>query len=163
MFDFDKDNIPEKTINKISPYMEDENFTPKAIEKVSRACTSICKWVRAMHKYHNVAKNVEPKRIKLKEANEKLEVVKAQLAAAKERLREVQDRIADMEAKFEAMVTKKQQLEDKAEECTLKLQRAEKLIGLLADEKVRWADNVKLMDELVINVVGDIVVSAGTV
>ena len=163
MFQYDKDNIPESTITKISPYMEDENFTPKAIEKVSRACTSICKWVRAMHKYHNVAKNVEPKRIKLREASEKLEIVKKQLAAAKARLTEVQDRIADMEAKFTAMVAKKKQLEDKAEECVAKLARAEKLISLLGDEKVRWAENVKSMDRLVINVVGDIVISAGTV
>lgn len=31
--------------------------------QVSRACTSICQWVRAMHKYHFVSKAVAPKRV----------------------------------------------------------------------------------------------------
>ena len=31
--------------------------------QVSKACTSICLWVRAMHKYHFVAKGVAPKRV----------------------------------------------------------------------------------------------------
>ena len=29
--------------------------------QVSKACMSICQWVRAMHKYHFVAKNVASK------------------------------------------------------------------------------------------------------
>lgn len=33
--------------------------------QVSKACTSICQWVRAMHKYHFVAKAVAPKRVNI--------------------------------------------------------------------------------------------------
>jgi dynein heavy chain len=163
LFNYDKENIPDKVIAKIEPYIADESFTPSAIEKSSKACTSICKWVRAMHKYHHVAKNVEPKRQALAQAKEDLQTTLEQLESAKSRLKEVNDRIADMEAKFDAMVTKKQQLEDKAEECSLKLQRAEKLISLLGDEKVRWKESVERYDDLIASVVGDIVVSAGTV
>jgi dynein heavy chain len=163
LFNFDKDNIPDKVIAKIEPYIVDENFTPAAIEKVSKACTSICKWVRAMHKFHHVAKNVEPKRQRLAEAKADLDITMKQLADAKGRLKEVNDRISDMETKFEAMVTKKKQLEDKAEECGLKLQRAEKLIFLLGDEKVRWKESVERFNQLITNVVGDIVVAAGTI
>jgi dynein heavy chain len=35
-----------------------EEFTPDAVSKVSKACTSICMWVRAMYVYHNVALQV---------------------------------------------------------------------------------------------------------
>lgn len=35
-----------------------EEFTPEAVSKVSKACTSICMWVRAMYVYHNVALQV---------------------------------------------------------------------------------------------------------
>merc|ERR1711865_1148227 len=59
---FDKDNIPDKVISKIQPYVKDENFTPKAIEKASKACTALCMWALAMNTYHFVAKQVEPKR-----------------------------------------------------------------------------------------------------
>ena len=58
-----QENIPDAVITKIQPYIDNEDFTPAAIAKVSKACTSICQWARAMHKYHFVAKGVEPKRV----------------------------------------------------------------------------------------------------
>ena len=60
-----QDNIPDAVIQKIQPYIDNEDFTPAAISKVSKACTSICQWARAMHKYHFVAKGVEPKRVSI--------------------------------------------------------------------------------------------------
>lgn len=42
--------------------MVNPDFEAKQIEKASKACTAICLWVRAMHKYNTVAKQVEPKR-----------------------------------------------------------------------------------------------------
>jgi dynein heavy chain len=163
LFQYDKENIPESCIKKIKPYIENESFTPTAIAKVSKACTAICAWVRAMYKYHNVAKMVEPKRKALAEANASLQVTMKVLAEAKAQLQQVTDQISSMEVKFDAMVAKKQQLEDKADECTQKLARAERLIGGLGGEKIRWAKSIELGDKLLLNVVGDIVVSAGTV
>ena len=63
LFKYDRDNIPDAVITKIQPYIDNEDFTPPAIARVSKACTSICQWVRAMHKYHFVAKAVAPKRV----------------------------------------------------------------------------------------------------
>jgi len=37
------------------------------------------------------------------------------------------------------------------------------LIGGLADEKVRWAESVAHFDSMLVNVVGDVMVSAGVV
>ena len=65
LFKYDRDNIAESVITKIQPYIDSEDFQPAAIAKVSRACTSICQWVRAMHKYHFVARAVAPKRVSL--------------------------------------------------------------------------------------------------
>ena len=72
LFKYDKDNIPDDSIKRIQPYIDNENFTPAAIAKVSKACTAICMWSRSMHKYHFVAKGVAPKRAALKGAQEEL-------------------------------------------------------------------------------------------
>lgn len=58
LLSYDKDNIPEAVITKIQPYIDSEEFTPEAVARVSKACTSICMWVRAMHLYHTVALGV---------------------------------------------------------------------------------------------------------
>lgn len=55
---YDKDHIPEHVIRRVEPYINAEEFTPEAVSKVSKACTSICMWVRAMHLYHTVALGV---------------------------------------------------------------------------------------------------------
>ncbi len=43
------------------------------------------------------------------------------------------------------------------------LLRHYQLIGGLADEKVRWAESVANFDSMLVNVVGDVMVSAGAV
>ena len=89
MQNYDKDNIPDKIIKQINPFMEDPNFEPKMIQKASKACTAICMWVRAMHMYHNVVLMVEPKKAQLAEAQASLEVTMGALATAQATLKEV--------------------------------------------------------------------------
>ena len=110
--------------------------------KVSKACTSLCQWVRAMHKYHFVAKNVAPKRAALAEAQAELAESQRILDAAKARLYEVEEGIATLQAKLNECVSKKEDLERKTNECEQRLVRAGKLIGGLADEKDRWQSSV---------------------
>lgn len=47
---YDKENIADSVIDKITPYIEREDFDPQAIKKASVACEAICMWVRAMFK-----------------------------------------------------------------------------------------------------------------
>ena len=55
-------------------YIDMEEFKPAAITRVSSACTAICLWVRAMHKYYVVKQYVEPKRQVAVKAQEAYEV-----------------------------------------------------------------------------------------
>ena len=80
MKEYDKDNIPTKIIDKIGPYIEMEAFTPAQVQKASKACTAMCMWVRAMHKYHQVSVMVEPKKKLLAEATAELEETMQKLA-----------------------------------------------------------------------------------
>ena len=67
-------------IDKIGPYIEMEAFTPAQVQKASKACTAMCMWVRAMHKYHQVSVMVEPKKKLLAEATAELEETMQKLA-----------------------------------------------------------------------------------
>ena len=55
--EYDKDNIPPACMAKIrSSYIKNPEFDPKIIKNVSSAAEGLCKWVRAMEVYDNVAK-----------------------------------------------------------------------------------------------------------
>ena len=47
------------------------------------------------------------------------------------------------------------------DECQVKLQRADKLIGGLGGERSRWEATVAQLDQDLVNVVGDVVVASG--
>ena len=96
---YDKDAISAEIIEKADPYGRDD-FEPAAIKKVSKACTSICMWARAMHTYYNVSLAIEPKRAALAEAQASLEVTMGELKEAKETLAGVEAKLEDLNDKF---------------------------------------------------------------
>jgi len=163
LMNYDKDNIPEAVIRKIEPYMSLETFTPEAIAKVSKACTSICMWTRAMYIYHNVSLGVAPKRAALKMAQDKLSDTMASLAEAQAKLKTVQEKIASLEAAFAEAMAKKEALAKQVADCQVKLSRADKLIGGLGGERIRWQATVVQLDKDLTNVVGDVVVASGAI
>eukprot|EP00118_Oscarella_pearsei_P012540 m.93002 g.93002 ORF g.93002 m.93002 type:complete len:4173 (+) comp36767_c0_seq9:102-12620(+) len=163
LYKYDKENIPDSVIQKIQPIIDNDDFQPAAIAKVSRACTSICQWVRAMHKYHFVSRGVAPKRARLAAAQASLDETVKLLNEAKARLREVEEGIATLKQKYEECVAKKQDLTEKCDLCSARLGRAEKLIGGLKDEKVRWGESVSSFEGRLKNIVGDVLVSSGFV
>ena len=59
-----QDNISDATIKKLKKYIENPKFVPDIVEKTSKACKSMCLWVRALDKYGKVFRTVEPKRAK---------------------------------------------------------------------------------------------------
>ncbi|WIA31960.1 hypothetical protein OEZ86_002815 [Tetradesmus obliquus] len=163
LLSYDKDNIPEAVITKIQPYIDSEEFTPEAVARVSKACTSICMWVRAMHLYHTVALGVAPKRAALAAAQESLDKTLAELANAQARLLAVQEKIAALEAQFEEATAKKASLAAQVADCQVKLQRADKLIGGLSGERSRWSATVEQLQQDLDNLVGDVVLAAGAI
>ncbi|KAH9093106.1 hypothetical protein Ae201684P_008767 [Aphanomyces euteiches] len=163
MVKFDKDNIADKTIQQIDPYMEMEEFSPASVRKASVACEAICMWVRAMHTYNKIAKMVEPKKIALAEAQVELDVTMRVLADAKGRLNAVIDRLRELENGYNAAVEKKDQLIQDVRQCEIRLDSALKLISLLGGEEARWVITIKQLMEDLKNLVGDVVISSGTI
>ena len=102
---FDKDSVLEATIQKLQPYIQSNDFRPFVIAKVSKACTSLVLWVRAIEKYYHVAKNVAPKREKLAEAQQSLAKTMAALDEAKLRLKGVEDSIQELESNFAVKIS----------------------------------------------------------
>ncbi|KAI8620571.1 dynein heavy chain and region D6 of dynein motor-domain-containing protein [Chytriomyces sp. MP71] len=163
MADYDKDNIPEAIQKKVKKYIENPNFTPEVIERVSKACKSIGMWVIAMDIYARVFKDVAPKRKKLEEAQETLQVTMAALAQKAAALKEVEDQLDKLKETYENSIKSKKVLADKMEETTQRLARASKLTLALADEQIRWTESVASMNFLIGQLVGNIFICAASV
>ena len=92
--EFDKDNIPEPIIKKIrQKYISNPDFDPEKIKNVSSACEGLCKWVRAIEVYDQVAKVVAPKRASLQKAESEFGGLMASLQQKQGELKEVTDKL----------------------------------------------------------------------
>ncbi|KAA6389080.1 MAG: hypothetical protein EZS28_015391, partial [Streblomastix strix] len=74
-----------------------------------------------------VAKEVEPKRTKVKESMEKLELMLQALAKKKFELHGVEDKNTQLRAKYDALITKNAKIEAEIEETRVKLIRVDKI------------------------------------
>ncbi|XP_048373762.1 dynein axonemal heavy chain 2 [Sphaerodactylus townsendi] len=157
---FDKDNISDKVLKKISAYCSQPDFQPDIIGRVSVAAKSLCMWVRAMEMYGRIYRVVEPKRARMNAALAQLAEKQAAQAEAQERLREVAEKLEMLKKEYEEKLAQKEELRKKSEEMEIKLDRADKLVSGLAGEKVRWEETMKGLQEDLGYLVGDCLLAA---
>jgi dynein heavy chain, axonemal len=163
MSNYDKDNIPGHIITQIEPFYNDPTFTPEIIEKASKACKAMCMWARAMYKYHQVTLIVEPKKKQLAEAQESLDETMIILKRAQNTLKAAEEQIARLEASFKEANDKKEQLVFDVDQCRARLDRAVTLMGGLGGERTRWTKSCADLTASYDNLVGDALVSAGSI
>ncbi|XP_019622649.1 PREDICTED: dynein heavy chain 6, axonemal-like [Branchiostoma belcheri] len=163
LLDYDKDNIPNVLLNKLKKYIDNPNFVPEIVEKTSKACKSMCMWVRAMDLYARIFRQVEPKRERLNAAQAELDATMATLAEKQAKLKEVEDQIAELQALYDHSVAEKDRLVKQMSLTQARLKRAGKLTTALADEQDRWTINVAEFERDLGNVVGNVFVAAACV
>ena len=134
---FDKDHVSPATINKLKKYIEKPEFKPEEVKKVSSAAAALCTWCHAIYIYANVAKEVAPKRQRLKEATEGLAMKQGALKEAQDALAVVTAKLASLQASYDTSVGQKTKLKDEAQNLEDKLDRADKLVNGLAGEYTR--------------------------
>ena len=140
---YDKENIPEVVQKAVQPYLDDKDFDADFVRNKSLAASGLCAWVRNIMSFYTVFCDVEPKRLALEAANE-------QLRSASEKLRIIQNKIVTLEealgkltAEFEAATAAKLKCQQEADETNKIIELANRLVGGLASENVRWAEAVE--------------------
>eukprot|EP00924_Labyrinthula_sp_SR-Ha-C_P010247 snap_masked-scaffold_23-processed-gene-1.31-mRNA-1 protein AED:0.10 eAED:0.11 QI:0/-1/0/1/-1/1/1/0/4309 len=163
LMDFDKENIADKVVLVVSKYLKMNEFQPDVIKKSSNAAAGLCKWVHAIIQYDSVAKVVRPKREALEKANTELNEALSLLKQKQEDLQEVLDNVARLTQELNETIAKKDQLENQVKDCSLKLDRAQRLINGLGGEKARWTQFTEDLAIALENSVGDVLISSGII
>jgi len=160
--DKEKDNINEETIELLEPYLNFKSddgkplFTPEVAAKASKALIGLCTWAAAMSDYHKASKIVNPKLKFLEQKQAELEEAQEELAAAEEKLNAVSAEKEALRLKFETTNGEKIKLEEKAAATKAKMDKANRLINSLADNKNRWIQNANEFKSLKQKLVGDV-------
>lgn len=141
---FDTEKVKEKTWKKVNDtYLKDPRFDPEESKKSSVAVSNICKWAHALYKYSIIVKDVAPKKAKYEEVSKVLKKAEAELKVKTDEVAEVKAKVAELESNMQKMLDEKEALEFEMDRSTKRMTRANKLVGLLADEGVRWKSTVE--------------------
>jgi len=163
MVGYDKESIQEATVRKITKYYNDPDFEPKRVKEISEALVAMCQWVRAMYDFYWVNKDVEPKRQKAREAEEQWAAARKKAEESQRKLAEVMKQLKELEEANEKALKEKEELETMIDICEKKLVGASKLLDGLSDEKVRWQGMLESFNRQQMDMLGNMIVNAGTV
>ncbi|XP_073516352.1 dynein axonemal heavy chain 9 isoform X1 [Phyllobates terribilis] len=143
LINFNKENIHENCIKAIQPYLKDTEFNPEFIASKSLAAAGLCSWVINIVKFYEVFCEVEPKRQALNKANAELAAAEEKLSTIKAKIALLNENLAKLTAKFEKATADKLKCQQEADATALTISLANRLVGGLASENVRWAEAVR--------------------
>ncbi|KAB0403143.1 hypothetical protein E2I00_012479 [Balaenoptera physalus] len=163
LLEYDKENVKPQILAKLQKYINNPDFVPEKVEKVSKACKSMCMWVRAMDLYSRVVKEVEPKRQKLRTAQAELDITMATLREKQALLKKVEDQIQALQHEYDKSVNEKESLAQTMALTKARLVRAGKLTAALGDEQIRWEESIQKFNEEILNIIGNVFIAAACV
>lgn len=160
----DPEQVKEKTWKKVrDTYLKDPKFNYENAKAISSAAAAITKWATALSEYAIVIKDVAPKKAKHAEVKAILDKAEAELKTKLDEVAKVKAQVAELEATTQKMRDDKEALETDMDRSTKRMARAEKLVVLLKDEGVRWAETVKEVAEVIERLVGDVFLSCACI
>lgn len=156
---FDKENIADPNLKAVEPYLNNPEFDPDFIRNKSFAAAGLCSWAINIVKFYRVFCDVEPKRRALAAANAELAAAQQKLAQIKAKITELDENLAALTAEFETATSAKLKCQQEAESTALTISLANRLVGGLASEKVRWAESVQKFKEEEKTLPGDVLLT----
>ncbi|XP_021270931.1 dynein heavy chain 17, axonemal [Numida meleagris] len=153
---FDKEHIPEACLKEFQRYQGDPTFDPEFIMSKSTAAAGLCSWCLNIVRFYKVYCEVEPKRLALEEANAELAEAQEKLSRIKKKIADLNANLATLTAQFEKATAEKIKCQQEADATNRVITLANRLIGGLASENVRWAESVETFREQEKTLCGDV-------
>ena len=139
---YDKDNIHENCRREVQVYVKDKTFDPDQVKTQSNAAAGLCSWVINILRYYEVFCDVAPKRAALNKANAELQAAKDKLANVEKKVSDLQAQLKILTDEFDAAAAAKLKCEQDAQQTAYTINLANRLVGGLSSEKIRWTDSV---------------------
>lgn len=161
--EFRGETITDQEISLLQEYINDEIFTPEKMQTKSAAAANCCNWVVNIYAYNRIYVKVKPLMDLLEEARAKKALALTSLESAQKNVAEVQEKLKILTEKYEAAVRDKQEVEDQAHALSTRADLAQRLVGGLASENIRWSLEIENLKKGSLTLTGDCMLAAGFV
>ncbi|CAI2733353.1 unnamed protein product [Schistosoma spindalis] len=163
LVEYPKDEITDGQLKKLKKFIDNPEFIPEIVEKTSKACKSMCMWIRALDLYARIFRTVEPKRKRLEEANKELTIVMNKLEVKQIELLNIEKKISILQHDYYQSINEKKQLEQYLLLISNRLKRANKLTIALIDEKLHWELSIEQYNNKLNYIIGNLFIASACI
>ena len=156
LVNYEKENIPNNVLVAMDMYLKDKEFEPDFVRSKSAAAAGLCSWVINIIKFYEVYCEVAPKRIALEDANKQLRDAQDTLQSIILKVGQLEEKLANLTQQYTAAIEAKMKCQAEADATTATINLANRLVGGLASEKVRWGQSVNQLKESAKMLPGDV-------
>ncbi|XP_043117616.1 dynein axonemal heavy chain 11 [Puntigrus tetrazona] len=161
---YDKEHIPESSLSVVKQeYLRNPEFHPDHIQTKSYAAAGLCAWAINIVRYYEVYCEVAPKRLALAQANTELETATAKLLSVRKKLEDLDRHLQSLTAQFERAAAEKLRCQEEVTRTSQTIELANRLVGGLQAENVRWSQGQLELESQLKTVCGDVLVAAAFV
>ena len=161
--EFKGENMSEQEVGLLQKFIDDEGFTPEKMASKSAAASNLCTWVVNIFSFNRIYAKVKPLMDSLEAATTSKKAAMESFAAAERQVAEVEAQLKALEMKYEEAVREKQEVQDQADALVTRADLAQRLVGGLASENVRWGSEIEKMRKSALTLTGDCMLAAGFV
>ncbi|KFB36573.1 AGAP007675-PA-like protein [Anopheles sinensis] len=158
---YQADLINAETVDLMMPYFNYHLYTYEAAKAACGNVAGLLRWTIAMADFYDVNKDVLPLKANLARQQKKLDLAMAEKATAEALLQAKEQELALVQRAFDEAMAKKQAVLDDAKRCQDKMDAASALIDGLADERVRWTEQLEQFKDETERLVGDVLILTG--
>ncbi|GAA5850789.1 hypothetical protein JCM8547_009091 [Rhodosporidiobolus lusitaniae] len=141
-------------------YLSRPSFNFETVNRASKACGPLCKWVIAQVNYSNILDRVGPLRNEVQALEDQAETTMHQANALTSMIAELEARIAGYKDEYAALISETQAIKTEMEKVQTRVDRSITLLDSLGSEKTRWEAGSKTFEEQMSTVAGDVLLSA---
>eukprot|EP01133_Synstelium_polycarpum_P001082 gene1082-1226_t len=141
-------------------YLEDPNFNYEAVNRASKACGPLVKWVSAQTTYSDILDRVKPLREEVEALEAAAATLKANQASIETTIATLTASIGTYKDEYATLIRDTELIKSEMNKVKSKVERSIALLDNLSSERVRWESQSESFQTAMSTVVGDVVLAS---
>jgi dynein heavy chain 1 len=141
-------------------YLSRSTYNFETVQRASKACGPLVKWVLAQVRFSEILDKVEPLRNEVQSLEQQAEQTKQQAATIITMISELEASIQRYKEEYAVLISQTQAIKSEMERVQSKVDRSMKLLESLSSERARWEAGSRTFDVEMSTIVGDVLLSA---
>ncbi|RUP48413.1 dynein heavy chain [Jimgerdemannia flammicorona] len=162
ILNFDTERMMTKKVrdNVRRKYLSDPSFDYESVNRASKACGPLVKWVIALVNYSDILDRVGPLRNEVDQLEKDAETTKLQAATIEKMIVELEESIGRYKEEYALLISETEAIKKEMERVKSKVDRSMMLLSSLSSEKQRWESSSQAFETQMGTIVGDVLLSA---